>query len=306
MNMKRIRLGNCLEASQVALGCMRMAALTAEEAERVVKLVMDKGVDFFDHADIYGGGESERRFAQVLARNPGMREKMLIQGKVGICKGYYDASYEHIIEAAEGCLERLNVEYMDVLLLHRPDALMEPEEVAEAFERLHAQGKVRFFGVSNQNAGQMALLKKYMKQPLLIDQLQFGPAHTILVDEGMNVNIHSAHATQQGGGTLDYCRLNDITIQAWSPFQHGMFEGPFQTSEKYAEMNKAIRELAEAKGVSESAVAVAWILRHPAKIQALLGSMNETRLAQMCAGGDVELTRQEWYQIYRAAGNPIP
>lgn len=304
--MKRIRLGNCLEASQVALGCMRMAALTVEEAERVVNLVMEKGVDFFDHADIYGGGESERRFAQVLARNPGMREKMLIQGKVGICKGYYDASYDHIIEAAEGCLERLNVDYMDVLLLHRPDALMEPEEVAEAFERLHAQGKVRYFGVSNQNAGQMALLKKYMKQPLLIDQVQFGPAHTILVDEGMNVNIHSAHATQQGGGTLDYCRLNDITIQAWSPFQHGMFEGPFQLSEKYAELNKAIRALAEEKGVSESAIAVAWICRHPAKIQTLLGSMNETRLAGMCEGGNVELTRQEWYQIYRAAGNPIP
>lgn len=304
--MKRIRLGNCFEASQVALGCMRMAALTVEEAERVVNLVMENGVDFFDHADIYGGGESERRFAQVLERNPGMREKMLIQGKVGICKGYYDASYDHIIEAAEGCLERLNVEYMDVLLLHRPDALMEPEEVAEAFERLHAQGKVRYFGVSNQNAGQMALLKKYMKLPLVIDQLQFGPAHTILVDEGMNVNIHSAHAAQHGGSTLDYCRLNDITIQAWSPFQHGMFEGPFQISEKYAEMNEAIRSIADAKGVSESAVAVAWILRHPAKIQALLGSMNEKRLSEMCAGGDVDLSRQEWYQIYRAAGNPIP
>lgn len=304
--MKRIKLGNCLEASQVALGCMRMAALTVEEAERVVNLVMENGVDFFDHADIYGGGESERRFAQVLARNPGMRDRMLIQGKVGICKGYYDASYEHIMEAAEGCLERLNVEYMDVLLLHRPDALMEPEEVAEAFERLHAQGKVRYFGVSNQNAGQMALLGKYMRQPMLIDQLQFGPAHTILVDEGMNVNIHSAHAMQQGGGTLDYCRLNDITIQAWSPFQHGMFEGPFQTSEKYAEMNDAIRTIAAEKGASESAVAVAWILRHPAKIQALLGSMNEKRLSEMCAGGDVDLTRQEWYQIYRAAGNPIP
>ena len=304
--MKRIRLGGCVEASQVALGCMRMAALTAQEAERVVKIVMENGVDFFDHADIYGGGESERRFAQVLARNPGMRDKMLIQGKVGISKGYYDASYDHIIEAAEGCLARLHVDYMDFLLLHRPDALMEPEEVAEAFERLHAQGKVRYFGVSNQNAGQMMLLKKYMKQPLLIDQMQFGPAHTILVDEGMNANMHSAHAMQKGGGTLDYCRLNDITIQAWSPFQHGMFEGPFQTSEKYAEMNKVIRALAEEKGISESAVAVAWILRHPAKIQTLLGSMNEKRLAEMCAGGDVELSRPEWYQIYRAAGNPIP
>lgn len=304
--MKRIKLGNRLEASAVALGCMRMAALTVEEARRVVDLAVERGVDFFDHADIYGGGKSEQVFGEVLRQNPGLRDKVLIQDKVGICKGYYDASYEHIIEAAEGCLARLGVEYIDVLLLHRPDALMEPEEVAEAFDRLHAQGKVRFFGVSNENAGQMALLRKYMKQELIINQLQFGPAHTILVDEGMNVNIHSAHATQQGGGTLDYCRLNDITIQAWSPFQHGMFEGPFQLSEKYAGLNAALHALAEEKGTSDAAVAVAWILRHPANIQVLLGSMNEERIAQMCDGGDVALSRQEWYQIYRAAGNPIP
>lgn len=304
--MKRIRLGGCIEASQVALGCMRMSSLSVENAESVVNLALEKGVDFFDHADIYGGGKSETLFGEVLKRNPGMREKMIIQDKVGICKGYYDASYEHIIEAAEGCLERLGVDYVDVLLLHRPDALMEPEEVAEAFERLHAQGKVRYFGVSNENAGQMALLKKYMKQPLIINQVQFGPAHTILVDEGMNANMYSEHAVQRSGGLLDYCRLNDITLQAWSPFQHGMFEGPFQTSEKYAKLNEAIHALAVEKGTSDNAIAVAWICRHPAKIQTLLGSMNEERIAQMCDGGSVELSRQEWYQIYRAAGNPIP
>lgn len=231
---------------------------------------------------------------------------MLIQDKCGICKGYYDASCKHILEAADGSLARLGVDHLDVLLLHRPDALMEPEEVAEAFDRLHAAGKVRHFGVSNQNAGQMALLKRYMKQDLLINQLQFGPAHTLLVDEGVNVNIRSDHAVQRGGGVLDYCRLNDVTIQAWSPFQHGMFEGPFQKSEKYAELNKVIGELAEQYGASDSAIAVAWILRHPANIQTIVGSMNERRLSEIFKGGDIVLTRQEWYRIYLAAGNPLP
>ena len=231
---------------------------------------------------------------------------MLIQDKCGICKGYYDASCKHILEAADGSLARLGVDHLDVLLLHRPDALMEPEEVAEAFDRLHAAGKVRHFGVSNQNAGQMALLKRYMKQDILINQLQFGPAHTLLVDEGVNVNIRSDHAVQRGGGVLDYCRLNDVTIQAWSPFQHGMFEGPFQKSEKYAELNKVIGELAEQYGASDSAIAVAWILRHPANIQTIVGSMNERRLSEIFKGGDIVLTRQEWYRIYLAAGNPLP
>ncbi len=304
--MKRIKLGGVLEASAVALGCMRISGKPVEEAERIVMTAMEHGVDFFDHADIYGGGESEKLFAKVLARNPGLREKILIQDKCGICKGYYDASYEHIMEAAEGDLTRLGVEQLDVLLLHRPDALMEPEEVAEAFDRLHAQGKVRYFGVSNHNAGQIALIQKYMRQPLIINQMQFGPAHTILVDEGVNVNIHSAHATQQSGDVLSYCRYNDVTIQAWSPFQHGMFEGPFMLSDKYEKLNETIAEIAKAKGVAPAAIAVAWILRHPAKIQTILGSMNVERIAEMCAGGDVELTRQEWYKIYLSAGNPLP
>lgn len=304
--MKRVSVGGRLEASAIVLGCMRMAGKSVEEAERIVNLAVDAGVDFFDHADIYGGGESERLFGAVLKRNPGLRERMKIQSKCGICKGYYDASYAHIVEAAEGSLKRLGVERMDVLLLHRPDALLEPEEVAEAFDRLHAAGKVRFFGVSNQNAGQMALLRKYMKQPLIVNQLQFGPAHTILVDEGVNVNIHSQHAVQRGGSILDDCRLNDVTIQAWSPFQHGMFEGPFQKSEKYAELNATLAEIARDKGTTDTAVAVAWILRHPANMQAIVGSMNPARLEECFQGGDVELSRQEWYRIYRAAGNPLP
>lgn len=288
----------------VAVGCMRISNMNEKEVSAFVDTALEHGGNFFDHADIYGGGKSEEVFGKAVS--PALREKLIVQTKCGIRPGQFDFSYEHIVGSVDRSLKRLGMEYIDVLLLHRPDALMEPEEVAEAFERLHAQGKVRYFGVSNENAGQMALLKKYMKQPLIINQVQFGPAHTILVDEGMNANMYSEHAVQRSGGLLDYCRLNDITLQAWSPFQHGMFEGPFQTSEKYAKLNEAIHALAVEKGTSDNAIAVAWICRHPAKIQTLLGSMNEERIAQMCDGGSVELSRQEWYQIYRAAGNPIP
>jgi len=304
--MKKIKIGNKFEASSIALGAMRMAKLPVDDAEKVVLTCYENGVNFVDHADIYGGGESEIVFGKVLQRNPGLREKLMIQGKVGICKGHYDASYAHIIEAANGSLKRLGVDYLDTLLLHRPDSLMEPEEVAEAFTRLQADGKVRFFGVSNENAVQMQLLDKYMPGRIIINQLQFSLCHTILVDEGVNVNIHSEHAQVLSGGVLDYCRLKDITVQAWSPFQYGMFKGVFLGSELYPELNKAIGEVAEQYGVQGSAIAVAWILRHPANIQAIVGSMNPARLKDILAGGDIELTRQEWYKLYLAAGNPLP
>lgn len=316
--MKKIKVGGQIEASAVALGCMRMNGMDVSQAEKHVCLAMDLGIDFFDHADIYGAGGSEQIFGEVLRRNPGLREKMWIQSKCGIYNqtlygkvefgsgAFYDASKEHILRAAEGSLKRLGIDCLDVLLLHRPDALMEPEEVAEAVTRLQAQGKIRYFGVSNENAGQMALLQKYLKQNLLVNQLQYGPAHTILVDEGVNVNIHSAHASQLGGGVLDYCRYNDVTVQAWSPFQHGMFEGPYQTSEKYEALNAAMRKWAERKGVSETAAATAWVLRHPANIQMIAGTMNEARLRDVCEGADLAMTRPEWYEIYLAAGNPLP
>lgn len=304
--MKRIKIGNKFEAGGIALGVMRMAGLSVDEAEKVVLTAVENGIDFVDHADIYGGGKSEEVFAGVLKRNPGLREKIIIQDKVGICKGYYDASKEHIIEAAEGCLNRLGIDHIDTLLLHRPDALMEPEEVAEAFTALRQAGKVRYFGVSNENPGQIELLNRYMPGEIIINQLQFSLCHTIMIDEGMNVNIHSAHATVQDGGVLDYCRLKDITIQAWSPFQYGFFEGVFLGSEKYPELNEAIAEIAEKYGVTDSAVAVAWILRHPANIQAIIGSMNPARIKDIAAGGNIGLTRQEWYRLYLAAGNPLP
>lgn len=304
--MKKIPLGASLSSAPIALGCMRMAGMEEKKAERVVSLVLEEGIDLFDHADIYGDGESERLFGRVLKRNPGMREKMLLQGKCGICKGYYDASKQHIMSSVDGILQRLGVEYLDLLLLHRPDALMEPEELADAFESLRAQGKVRFFGVSNQNADQMALIESCLPEKLMVNQLQFGLAHTGPVDAGINVNTLNSQAVMRDSNVLDYCRLHKITIQAWSPFQQGWFEGPFLNSDKYQELNALIKKMAREKGVPEEALAVAWIMRHPAKMQTIVGSMNEKRLADICRAAEVELTRPEWYSLYLAAGNPLP
>ncbi|MBQ1256398.1 MAG: aldo/keto reductase, partial [Clostridia bacterium] len=293
-------------ASAVALGAMRMAGLSVEDAEKVVMTYHENGVDFVDHADIYGGGKSEEIFAEVVKRNPSLRDKFIVQDKVGIRKGFYDASYEHVVSAAEGCLKRLNMESIDVLLLHRPDALMEPDELAEAFMRLKKDGKVRFFGVSNENAGQMELLSRYMPGEIIIDQLQFGLCHTPMVDEGINVNMHTDHALSKDGSTLNYCRLHDITIQAWSPFQYGFFEGPFIGNKKFEKLNGVLSEIAEKYAVTETAIAGAWVLRHPAGIQMISGSMNPERVREICAGADITLTREEWYKLYLAAGNPLP
>lgn len=305
--MKKITLGRTpLQSAPIALGCMRMASLDVREAERVVNTALEQGIDLFDHADIYGGGRSEEIFGEVLARNPGMRERMLVQGKCGICKGYYDASKEHILEAVDGILGRLKVEYLDTLLLHRPDALMEPEEVAEAVARLKAAGKIRHFGVSNQNAEQMQLLNRWLDEPVAIDQLQFSLAHSGMVDAGVNVNVHSDHAVVRDGSVLDFCRLNDVTIQAWSPFQFGMFKGVFIGSPLYPELNAALTEIAQAHSVTESAIAVAWILRHPARIQTILGSMNPGRIREISAALSITLTRPEWYRLYRSVPHPLP
>ncbi len=305
--MEKILLGGKLASFPIALGCMRLAGLgNAQKAEGVIRTALDEGIELFDHADIYGGGECETLFGQVLKANPSLRQKMLLQSKCGIRKGFYDASREYIIASAEGILSRLGVETLDLLLLHRPDALWEPQEVAEAFQSLRAAGKVRYFGVSNQNAAQLRLLQKWLPNDILVNQLQFSLAHTPIVDAGINVNIHSAHAMDYDGGTLDYCRLNDISIQAWSPFQYGMFEGVFLGSPKYERLNEVIAQLAREKGVTDSAIAVAWILRHPAKIQPVVGSMSEQRLKDICAATRITLTREEWYRLYLAAGNPLP
>lgn len=305
--MKKIQLGTSqLEVSNIALGCMRMNALSKQKAEGVVKNALDLGINFFDHADVYGDGKSEEIFAEAVGMTPAIREQMILQSKVGIKKDSFDFSKKHILESVDGNLQRLKTDYLDVLLLHRPDALVEPEEVAEAFTILKESGKVRHFGVSNQNPMQIELLKKYVEQDLIANQLQFSIMHTGMIDTGLNVNMKHDLSTDQDGSILDYSRLHDMTIQAWSPFHFGYFEGVFVDHEKFPRVNGKLQELAEKYSVTKSAIAVAWILRHPAHMQTLVGTMNQERLQGIVKASHIELTRVEWYEIYQAAGNELP
>lgn len=305
--MKKINIGNgAISASEIALGCMRISELSKKDAEALVNTALEAGIDFFDHADIYGGGKSEEVFAEATGMKPSVREKFILQSKCGIRPGYFDFSKEHILEATDGILKRLNTEYLDVLLLHRPDALVEPEEVAEAFSILQRNGKVRNFGVSNQNPMQIELLNKYLNQKVIINQLQLSITNTGMIDAGINVNMKVDGSVDRDGSILDYCRLHDITIQPWSPFQYGFFEGVFLNNDKFPELNKVIDSIAEAKGVTNTAIAIAWLLRHPAKMQPIVGTTNAARLKDICRASDVTLTRPEWYEIYRAAGNKLP
>lgn len=304
--MKKLSPGGVLEVPAIALGCMRISSLPLEKADELIQTAMDTGITFFDHADIYGGGKSEELFGQVLRLHPSLRSQMQIQSKCGICSGYFDFSKAHILESVEGSLRRLGTDYLDVLLLHRPDTLMEPEEVADAFDILATQGKVRHFGVSNQNPGQMELLRRTVRQPLLFNQLQFGLKHTGMIDSGLNVNMTNPPSVVHDGGLLEYCRLHGITIQPWSPFQFGFFEGVYLDNPDFPELNAALSEMAAAKGVSKAALVIAWILRHPAGMQPIVGTTNAGRLRELAAAAQVELTRPEWYALYRAAGNALP
>ncbi|HEM4070144.1 TPA: aldo/keto reductase [Streptococcus suis] len=295
-----------LEVSRIGLGCMRMASLSEKETAQVLKTVVEQGINFFDHADIYGGGESEIRFAQGAKLAGLKREDLLIQSKCGIRKGYFDFSKDYILESVDGILKRLDTEYLDVLALHRPDALMEAEEVAEAFYLLKKAGKVHHFGVSNQNIYQMELLQSYLDQPLAVNQLQLSPAHTPLIDAGLHVNMKDDAATMRDGGLIDYCQLKKITIQAWSPFLIDLQRGIFANHPDYALLNQTIGEIAERYHVSHETIVVAWILRHPTKIQTIVGSMNPDRLTKIAQASQITLTRPEWYEIYRSAGNILP
>jgi predicted oxidoreductase len=305
--MKNIRIANTdLDASEISLGCMRISGLSNQEISTLINTALDEGINFFDHADIYGGGKSESRFAEALNMSPSVREKMLIQTKCGIRKGYFDFSKEHILEAVDGSLQRLRTEYIDVLLLHRPDALVEPEEVAEAFTILQDSGKVKYFGVSNQNPMQIELLTKFVKQPIVFNQHQLSITNTGMIDAGINVNMEIDPSIDRDGSILDYCRLKGITIQPWSPFQYGFFEGVFLDNDKFPELNAKINEIAAAKGVTNTAIAIAWLLRHPARMQPIIGTTNPQRVKDSCQASGITLSRPEWYEIYRAAGNKLP
>jgi len=305
--MKMMNIANCdLNASEISLGCMRISSLTNAEISHLIHTALDVGINFFDHADIYGGGKSEEMFAESIGMTPQLREKMILQTKCGIRKGAFDFSKEHILASVDASLKRLQTDYVDVLLLHRPDALVEPEEVAEAFTTLQDSGKVKYFGVSNQNPMQIELLTKFVKQNIIFNQLQFSITNTTMIDAGINVNMEIDASLNRDGSILDYCRLKDITIQPWSPFQYGFFEGVFLDNEKFPELNQKIDELAEEKGVTNSAIAIAWILRHPARMQPIVGTTNVNRVKDIAKASDITLTRDEWYQIYLAAGNKLP
>ncbi len=306
--MKYIRIQETdLNVSNIVLGCMRLTALSQKEAENHIRTAMDAGVNMFDHADIYGGGECETLFAKAVGMNPSVREKMVIQNKCAIRGGYFDFSKEHILTSVDGILSRLNTDYLDLLLLHRPDPLMEPEEVAEAFDALHQSGKVRYFGVSNQNPMQMALLQKYTRHKLCVNQVQMSVVHTPLIDSGIASNMLIDQSVDRAGGMYEYSRLHGITLQAWSPFQKGYFEGPFLTDkQKYAKLNELIGRLAQKYGVTDTAIAVAWLTRLPADVQVILGTTKAQRLLDGCAGAELRLERKEWYDLYSAAGNMIP
>ncbi len=291
---------------EIALGCMRISEMDDSAASKLISTAIDNGINFFDHADIYGGGKSEEVFAKAVKSLGIKRKDMLIQSKAGIRDGFFDFSKDHIVGSVEKILQRLNIDYLDSFLLHRPDTLVEPEEVAEAFNNLHKSGKVRHFGVSNQNPMQIDLLHKYVEQDLLFNQLQLSIKRSGMIDTGLNVNMKVDNSVDHDGYILDYCRLHDITIQAWSPFQFGFFEGVFLNHEKFPELNRVIDRLASVYKVTNSAIAVAWILRHPAKIQTIIGTTNPGRVKDMAAASSFKLSRQEWYEIYRAAGNVLP
>lgn len=305
--MRTIELGKSgLAVPAIAVGCMRINRLDKADAERFVQAALEAGANFFDHADIYGKGACEEVFAEAIHMNAAVREGILLQSKYGIRPGYFDFSKEHILASVDGSLKRLKTEYLDVLLLHRPDALMEPEEVAEAFDILRLSGKVRHFGVSNQKPMQIQLLQKYMRQPIVANQLQMSIAHAAMITQGLHVNMLEDGAVDRDGSVLDYCRLSGITIQPWSPFQHGFFKGVFLGDGQFPELNAKIDEIAKAYGVSNTTVAMAWLLRHPANLQPVTGTMNIERLGDCAKATELRLTREEWYAIYRAAGNTLP
>jgi predicted oxidoreductase len=306
--MKTINLGKSeLRVPVIAVGCMRIKGLDKPSAERFVQAALDLGANFFDHADIYGDGTCEEIFANAIHMNDDVREKIILQSKCGIRKGVaFDFSKDHILKSVDGILKRLKTDYLDVLLLHRPDALVEPEEVADAFDTLKNGGKVRNFGVSNQNPMQIQLLKKCVKQPIVANQLQLSITNANMISQGQHVNMLDDAAVNRDGSVLDFCRLNDITIQPWSPFQFGFFNGVFLGNEKFPVLNAKIDEIASKYNVTNTTVAMAWLLRHPAKMQPVTGTMNAERLKDCARAAGITLTREEWYEIYLAAGNILP
>jgi predicted oxidoreductase len=325
--MKTQTLGTSdLTVSRIAYGCMPLGGswdtspLTPEiraSAVRSVRAALDEGINFFDHADIYCIGKSEEVFADVWRDMPNLREKVVLQTKCGIrfkndpypgAPHRFDFSYQHIMNSVEGSLRRLDTDYIDVLLLHRPDPLVEPEDVARAFDELHNSGKVRWFGVSNHTAAQLELLHVYLNQPIVANQVAFNVMHTHMLDEGVIFNQDNPKLSRNEG-TIEYCRLHNITLQSWGSLAWGFLSGrsPQTPDEKITKAGQLAAEMAARKDVSIEALLVAWIFRHPAHVQAVIGTTRPERIAASCQGDVLELTREEWYELYLAGrGEALP
>lgn len=308
--MRYITLGqDDKELSEIVLGMMRIKDKSVKEVEELVETALSVGINAFDLADIYGRGRCEELLGLVLKNRPDLREKMWIQSKCGIRIEeftYFDFSKDYIIKSVDGILQRLKIDHLDSLLLHRPDALMESDQVAEAFNLLYKQGKVRDFGVSNQNPIMMELLKKDVKQPLAVNQLQLSAAFTPGFESAFHVNMEDSQAAMRDGSIFEYCQLHDVVIQAWSVLQFGYFKGNFVGNEKFQALNQVLDRLAIKYGVTSSTIAISWILRYPAKMQAVVGTTNPKHLREVSRAANFSLTRKEWYEIYLAAGNNLP
>jgi predicted oxidoreductase len=316
--MKQMRLGDSpLQASRIGLGCMRLSDVQ-DQAVTTVRAALDQGINFFDHADIYGGGSREQVFSAIWKDRPGLRDQILLQSKCGIRRAgepnthsptRYDFGHDHIVRSLEGSLRRLQTDHLDILLLHRPDALVEPEEVARAFDELHRTGKVRFFGVSNHTAAQIQLLQTHVRQPLIVNQLELSVAHSQLINDGIVFNRDDLGVMSRSEGTLEFCRIQNITIQAWGPLARGVLSGSVVGNPE-ARMEQAaalVAQLAADKGVSREAILIAWLLRHPARIQPVIGTTNPERIAAACQADHVELTHEEWYRLFEAGrGGRVP
>lgn len=308
--MNRINLPNGLEnVSRLILGCMRMPDLSIDKAAEMVKTSMDLGINFFDNATCYTDGVAEERFGEAWTKAGIARDRFILQTKCGLCfdRNEFDWRRETILSSVDDSLRRMKTDYLDILLLHRPDLLYEPEEVAAAFDALEKSGKVRHFGVSNVPPMMLEVLNHTVKQPLIINQLQLSLEQSQLIDAAFYMNnLTTERSIDRDNGLLDYCRLHNITIQAWSPLQYGMFGGCFIDDPKYPELNAALAELAEKYHVTKAAIALAWILRHPAQMQVIVGTMNPRHLEESAAATQVSLTHHEWYQLYLAAGKFLP
>ncbi len=302
--MKYVDVGG-VRSSRIVVGGMRYADKPIRQVEEIIIESLKAGANTFDHADIYGKGDSETVFGLAMKDLEIPRESLVLQTKCGIREGYYDFSREHILASVENSAKRMNTDYIDVLLLHRPDTLMEPDEVYEAFDILQSEGKVRAFGVSNFSSAQIELMRSAGIR-VSANQVQLSLMHSPIIDDGLNFNMENSEGLGRTHGLLEYCRRNKIVLQAWSPLAYGFMEGVFVGNESFPVLNAELFRLAEKYGVTPATVAIAWILRHPAGMQTVIGSTTPERIADLCKATDVDLTREEWYGLYRAAGKKLP